>query len=174
MGNNDFLTVDDLITAFIDEARFGNDDSYHKQKLEILKELFDCDLEKRQEELDEIQRQKPIPDDNQSAEKYYEVSGRDTIWFLERCSRALPQINSPFAVSYLEGMPPKIVRDLQSKYERKFGYHEARLNSLNHQLIKEVLKYLFPGIERKKIPAAKLYEMGLPQPQAQSDPDDDW
>ena len=174
MNKSNHLDLDDLVTAFIDEARFGNHDSYHKKKLEILKDLFDCDLQQRREELDEIQRQKPIPNDDQSAQEYYEISGTETIWFFERCIRAFPQIQSPFAGRYLEGMPPKLVRDLQTKYERKFAYHEAQLNKLNHLLIKAVLKYLFPGIEKKKIPAAKLYEMGLPQPQEVPDSDDDW
>jgi len=29
-------------------------------------------------------------------------------------------------------------------------------------LVEEVLKYLFPGIEDRKVKAARLYEMGLP------------
>jgi hypothetical protein len=69
-------------------------------------------------------------------------------------------------------MPPKVVRELEKEYGEIIRAHERELNQINRVLIGRTLKYLFPGIEKKKIPEAKLFERGLPK--EAPDPDDFW
>ena len=170
------LTLDDLITALINEANFRDAAEplavYHKTKLAILKQLFGCDLQKREAELDQEARRKKPRRGSQLGEEYYEISGKQTIMFLENCINAFRQTKSPFRLTvYIEGMPPKIVRELEKAYGENISAHERELNQINRLLIGRTLKYLFPGIEKKKIPEAKLFEMGLPK---EPDPDDFW
>jgi hypothetical protein len=171
------LTIDDLIAAFIEEAKFRDAHQdlslYYKKRLDLLKKLFQCDLKKRQKELDQVSNTRKEQRATQSTEKLYEISGSGTVTFFEHCIGAFNGTKSPFKMAvYLEGMPPKIVRKLEEQYGKKIGTHEQELNRLNRLLIKEVLKYLLPGIEKKEIPEAKLFEMGLPK--EEPDPDDYW
>jgi hypothetical protein len=171
------LTIDDLITAFIEETEFRDAHQdlslYHKKRLDLLKTLFQGDLEKRQKELDRIWNARQQQRTTHSTEKLYEISGSGTVTFFDHCIAAFNRTKSPFKMGvYLEGMPPKIVRKLEKEYGEKISTHEEELNQLNQLLMKEVLKYLFPGIEKKKIPEAKLFEMGLPK--EEPDPDDYW
>lgn len=91
VSNDKVLTVEDLITAFIEEAKFRNAhkdlSGYYKKRLDLLKELFECDLRKRQEKLDKlakkIREQVRCLDGN-----FYEVSGEETIEFLIIASKA--------------------------------------------------------------------------------------
>ena len=170
------LTIDDLITGLINEPNFRDAAEslsvYHKKKLDILKQLFGCDLQKRQAELDQQARSRnKRRQGSKLTEEFYEISGEQTVMFLENCIKVFRQTKSPFQFTvYLEGMPPKIVRELKKEYGESISAHERELNEINHKLIRRTLEYLFPGIEKKTIPEAKLFEMGLPK--EEPDPDD--
>jgi hypothetical protein len=47
-------------------------------------------------------------------------------------------------------MPPKIVRELKKEYRKNISAHERELNQINRLLIGRTLKYLFPGIEKRR------------------------
>jgi len=49
------LTIEDLVTAFIDFDK-NNGSSYYAKRLELLQSLFKCDMGKRERELDEESR----------------------------------------------------------------------------------------------------------------------
>jgi hypothetical protein len=177
VSSNKLLTLDDLVMALINEVDFRNAAEplalYHTKKLAILKQLFGCDLQKRGTELDQEARRKKRRQGSELSEEYYEVSGEQTIMFLENCINAFRLTKSPFRCAfYLEGMPPKVVRELEKEYGEIIRAHERELNQINRVLIGRTLKYLFPGIEKKKIPEAKLFERGLPK--EAPDPDDFW
>lgn len=70
------------------------------------------------------------------------------------------------------GMPPKIVRELEAKHGKGLRAHEQELNQMNRLLMKEILKYLFPGIDQKAVLEARLFEMGLSRDEP--DPDAYW
>ena len=93
--------------------------------------------------------------------------------FFENCIKAFVRLNRPFgSLSILRACLPKSSENWKRSTERTLSAHERELNQINRLLIGRTLKYLFPGIEKKKIPAAKLFEMGLPKDEP--DPDDFW
>lgn len=108
MSNERVLTVEDVITAFIEEAKFrgAHEDLmlYHGKKLDLLKQLFRCDLEKRKKELgNQEAKRNRIQRNLRSSENLYEVSGEGTLRFFEHCIAALCQNKSPFNMGvYLE------------------------------------------------------------------------
>jgi hypothetical protein len=63
----------------------------------------------------------------------------------------------------MEGMPPKINRDLREKYgEELFGTID-KLENIYREIAKELLVFMFPGIESKQVERKILYESGLPE-----------
>jgi hypothetical protein len=177
MSMQRFLTIDDLIDAFIEEFRFRNAHQdlrdYYTQRLDLLMKLFKCDLDKRRRELDEILLRRMQRDNSRSLSTRHDINGTGTIVLLENCIAAQSRTKSPFRMTvYLESAPPKIVRELEKKYGRRVNEHEQALDQLSRLVAKEILKFLFPRIDRKKIPQAKLFEMGLPK--EAPDPDDHW
>jgi hypothetical protein len=83
-----------------------------------------CDLEKRQAELD-TQAQAMKKNGSSQNEKYYDIDWQASIRFMENCVGLLNSTKSPFNCGiYLEGKPPKIVRDLSAKYEKKVRTRE--------------------------------------------------
>lgn len=173
-----FLTIDDLIDAFVEELSFRNAHEdlrqYYKQRLHSLMKLFKCDLYKHKVEPDEIAiRGQAQEGPRSSFTKRGDIMRAETIAFFERCLAAQARTKSPFKMGvYLEGAHPKIVSKLEEKYGHEINGHEKELDRLNRVLLKEVLKSLFPGIDKRNIAEAKLFEMGVPK--EAPDLDDYW
>lgn len=112
-----FLAIDDLATAFIeyDEYKGYNTEfeSYYGKKLQLLKRLFECDIEKRAQELDREFRARMVRNRSRRGRAAYEVNGSLTVTFLEISIRAVNQAKNPFREfggGLIAGMPPKVVR----------------------------------------------------------------
>ncbi|PYU90815.1 MAG: hypothetical protein DMG08_16815 [Acidobacteria bacterium] len=124
MNDDTDLTVNALIDAFLawDKYRNAHQDlrEYHKKRLEILQSIFGCDVEKRQAELDrEAEKLRRKVSHN---EYFYDIDGRATVEFMQDCIRLLNSTKSPFDCKiYLEGKPPKLVRDLRAKHQKEIA-----------------------------------------------------
>ncbi len=105
------LTIDDLVTAFVERDKH-KDYSYYEQKLKLMQILFECDLERGKKEVESRKRKVP----EITGEERYEINGKLTIHLLEECIRMINLIKTPFDRSgWLEGLPPKIDRDLSKQ-----------------------------------------------------------
>jgi hypothetical protein len=174
MNEDKCLTVDDLVTALINEAHFRDAaeelTEYYTKKLQLLKELFCLDPKQSQPRLGHTAAKKRSRRGSQPS-AIDGLGGEEISRFVENCVEAFRRTKSPFRMgTYLEGMPPVIVRDLEHEYGEQISTQERELNRINRLLINKVLMSLFPGIEKKKIPEGRLFEMGLPK--EEPDPDD--
>lgn len=170
MHSTGTLTVDDLVTAFVeyDKYRGCNEEicRYYQKRLEILKSLFECNIEKRAEEFDREFRGRLNENRDRPGEAEYEIQGRLTVIFFEICIGAANKLRNPFhefSAGLLAGMPPKVVRDLHQKYSNGIDECIKILENLNRTLVKEVLAYMFPGIEKRRVKESLLFEKGLPR-----------
>jgi hypothetical protein len=160
------LTIDDLITAFVEYEEYKNWHEsyaelidYYKTQLKLMQKLFDCDLQKAKEYLDGKQDFNNF--DN--PEIHYEFHGGMTVNAFKNCIKLLKSFKSPFDYrGLLAGMPPKICRDLMDKYGENLEQSIKNLESTYRKIAKDLLIFMFPGIESKQINGAILYDLGLP------------
>lgn len=168
------LTFDDLVTAFLEYDKYkgyhnAEIRSYYEKRLELLKSLFECNIKKRAEELDGIYWARIKGNRSGRGEGEYEVQGGLTVTFFEICIHAANQLTNPFhelSGGLIAGKPPKVVRDLEQKYCDRIEESRKELENINRALVKEVLTYMFPGIEKKRVKESLLYEKGLPREKA--------
>jgi hypothetical protein len=159
------LTVDDLITAFVEYGQ--NKDShekieeYYKLQLELMQKLFGVDFADFENRI----RAKEFPSEHsENLEKYYEFNGFMTVSNFHHCINLLSITKNPFNYGVLlAGMLPKISRDLEEKYDEKSSELIYNLDGIYRDVAKELLVFMFPGIESKQIDGKKLYELGLPK-----------
>lgn len=166
------LTVDELLSGLAEAMRYekAHPDlkGYYGLRAQLLCRLFGCDLDRRQGELDEQQHARsaaPRPDSpgRVDVEARYEVSGWATVGLLNDCLRLLNKPLSPFHQGvWLEGMPPRVQRNLSRQYGPRIDEKERELKALYRQVARDVLEYLFPGVVARSFPAGRLVEMGLP------------
>jgi len=162
------LTIDDLITAFAEyeESTHRHESwveyiSYYKQQLMFMQQLFGCDLKKGKKDVDS---RKELKSSDVEAGGRYEFNGRLTVRLFEDCIRLMNVTKTPFDYSgMMEGLPSKISRDLRKKYGDELNQHIEGLDGLYRAIAKEILTFMFPGIESKRIPSSKLYDRGLPK-----------
>lgn len=162
------LTIDDLIDAFVEYEEYSSyHDShveligYYKLQLELMQKFFGIDFAEAKKRINARKR----PDKHfHNPEKYYEFNAEMTISAFDKCTKLLNAYKSPFDYrGMMEGMPPKINRDLSAKYDdRLFGAIE-NLNNIYRDIARELLAFMFPGIESKRIQRKTLYESGLPE-----------
>lgn len=159
------LTVDDLINAFVEYEQ--NKDSleaivhYYKLQLELMQKLFNADFAEAENRISDKEFPSGLQDNH---EKYYEFNAFMTISNFDHCIRLLSISKRPFEYGVLlAGMPPKISRDLEEKYGNKSLGTIDELDSIYRNIAKELLAYMFPGIELRQIDGKKLYGLGLPE-----------
>lgn len=162
------LTVDDLITAFVEYEEYsGYHEShveligYYKLQLELMQKFFGVDFAEAKKRINA--RKQPGEHFN-NPEKYYEFHAGLTIDAFDNCIKLLNTYKSPFDYrGMMEGMPPKINRDLSAKYDdRLFGTID-NLDNIYRDIARELLIFMFPGIESKRIQRKTLYESSLPE-----------
>lgn len=159
------LTVDDLITAFLEyEENKGSLEKitdYYKLRLDLMQELFGVDFAEAEKRISP----KEFPrGQERNPEKYYEFNALMTISNFNHCIMLLRINKNPFRYGWiLAGMPPKISRDLEEKYGDGASATIENLNSIYRDVAKELLAFMFPGVESKQIDGKKLYELGLPE-----------
>jgi len=159
------LTVDDLITTFVEYEQ--NKDSleaivhYYKLQLELMQKLFNVDFAEAENRISAKEFPSELQDNH---EKYYEFNGFMTVSNFRHCINLLVLNKNPFSyISILAGDLPKISRDLEEKYGDKSSKFIKNLDDIYRNVAKELLIFMFPGIETKQINEKKLYELGLPE-----------
>jgi hypothetical protein len=158
------LTIDDLIAAFVEQEQHKNWHrdlvNYYRKRLSIMQSLFGCELEKGRAELDAKKwRLNPTQVDR---ETWYEFNGKETVDLFYDCIRLIAETKTPFDYSgTLAGMPPKISRDLAEKYEQELGERIEKLEDTYRSIAKEILMYMFPGVETRQVSAKAVKEAGL-------------
>ena len=162
------LTVDDLITAFVEYEEYKEYHEsyveligYYKLQLELMQKLFGVDFAEAEKRINAKKR----PSEHfHNPEKYYEFHAGLTIAAFNNCVKLLNDFKSPFDYrGMMEGMSPKINRDLREKYgEELFGTID-KLENIYREIARELLIFMFPGIQSKRIDSNKLYELGLPE-----------
>jgi len=166
--SNKMLSIDDLINAFVEYEEYsGYHDShveligYYKLQLELMQKFFGVDFTEAEKRINAKKR----PSEHfHNPEKYYEYSAGLTIAAFNNCIKLLDTFKSPFDYrGMMEGMPPKINRDLREKYgEELFGTID-KLEKIYREIAKEILIFMFPDIESKQVERKTLYESGLPE-----------
>ena len=152
-SEGELLTVDDLIHSFVEAERYKtwpkDVSGYYSLRLQLMRVLFGCDLEKRRQGIDEEARSRR---GDFLDESRYDLHGGMTVELFMNCILLLDQTLTPFSYpGLMEGLPPKISRDLQDKYGEKINEGTEYLRGIYRQVARETLVYMFPDIESRLI-----------------------
>lgn len=166
---DDVITVDALIDAMIEQRRYRNASpdlsGYHNLRVDPLLIMFGIDIEQRASELNSEARAAI------SAGTYSLIAPIDQIELspfqgtivrslLNRCLDKAIQTTNPF-FGYAGTVPPRFERNLFAIYGTQLLEYERELAKLYRTILRDVLVYMFPGIERRRFPIEQIYEMGL-------------
>lgn len=167
------ITPGDIVDAFAEqkehESRYPNDFSrYYDLKCALLIDLFGCDLEAKNVELDEeFDRRSRM----RGEERYDIHSG--AISFFDSCITVLNQQETPFHNGIqMEGSPTKIERDLWDRFGEQMMAERRQISDTTRTVAEQTLLWLFPAIVSIEHTWRDLYDCGLPQ--VPPDPLDYW